>query len=75
MNLFQLAQAMQASPNPEQLIRSQLGGNPNFEQVLRMAQANPTPEGMKQVVRNVARFQGIDNAALGQFVARFGEKI
>lgn len=72
-NPMQLIQMMSGNPNPQALMQQMFGGNPVFSRAMEMSKGK-SPEQMQQMIRNVAKARGMDDAQLNQFVGRFGLK-
>ena len=71
-NPMQLMQIM-SKPNPQSLMQQMFGSNPVFNRAIEMAQGK-SPEQIQQIVRNVAKARGMDEAQLNQFIGQFGLK-
>ena len=70
---MQLIQMMSGNPNPQALMQQMFGGNPVFSRAMEMSKGK-SPEQMQQMIRNVAKARGMDDAQLNQFVGQFGLK-
>ena len=71
-NPMQLMQIMN-NPNPQALMQQMFGSNPVFNRTMEMTQGK-SPEQIQQIVRNVAKARGMDEAQLNQFIGQFGLK-
>lgn len=72
-NPMQLIQMMSGNPNPQALMQQMFAGNPVFSRAMEMSKGK-SPEQMQQMIRNVAKARGMDDAQLNQFVGQFGLK-
>lgn len=54
-------------------MQQMFGSNPVFNRTLEMTQGK-SPEQIQQIVRNVAKARGMDEAQLNQFIGQFGLK-
>ena len=70
-NPMQIMSLLQNSNNPMALLNQILGNNPQFKQVMQIAQGK-SPQELEQYVRNLAQGQNID---LKQLASQFGLKI
>lgn len=70
-NPLQLIGMLQNANNPMALMQQVLGTNPQFKQVMQIAQGK-SPQELEQYVRNLAQGQNID---LKQLAYQFGLKI
>lgn len=70
-NPMQLIGILQNAQNPMAIMQQLLGANPQFQQVMQIAQGK-TPQELEQYVRNLAQGQNIDLKQLGN---QFGFRI
>ena len=70
-NPLQLIGMLQNANNPMALLNQLMGNNPQFKQVMQIAQGK-SPQELEQYVRNLAQGQNID---LKQLASQFGLKI
>ena len=70
-NPMQIMGMLQNAQNPMALMQQLLGNNPQFKQVMKIAQ-DKSPAELEQYVRNLAQGQNID---LTQLASQFGLKI
>lgn len=70
-NPLQLIGMLQNSNNPMAVLQQLLGNNPQFKQVMQIANGK-SPQELEQYVRNLAQGQNID---LKQLASQFGLKI
>lgn len=68
---MQIMGMLQNAQNPMALMQQLLGNNPQFKQVMKIAQ-DKSPAELEQYVRNLAQGQNID---LTQLASQFGLKI
>ena len=70
-NPMQIIGMLQKSQNPMALMQQIFGNNPQFNQIMQIAQGK-SPQELEQYVRNLAQSQNID---LNQLANQFGLKI
>lgn len=70
-NPMQIMGMLQNAQNPMALMQQLLGNNPQFKQVMKIAQ-DKSPAELEQYVRNLAQGQNID---LTQLASQFGLNI
>lgn len=70
-NPLQLIGMLQNAQNPMALMQQILGTNPQFKQVMQIAQGK-SPQELEQYVRNLYQSQGKD---INQTASQFGLKI
>lgn len=70
-NPLQLIGLLQNAQNPMAMMQQVFGNNPQFKQVMQIAQGK-NPQELEQYVRNLAQGQNID---LKQLASQFGLKI
>ena len=70
-NPLQLIGMLQNANNPMALMQQVLGTNPQFKQVMQIAQGK-SPQELEQYVRNLYQIQGQD---INQIASQFGLKI
>lgn len=70
-NPLQLIGMLQNANNPMALMQQVLGTNPQFKQVMQIAQGK-SPQELEQYVRNLYQSQGQD---INQIASQFGLKI
>ena len=70
-NPLQLIGKLQNAQNPMALMQQVLGTNPQFKQVMQIAQGK-SPQELEQYVRNLYQSQGKD---INQTASQFGLKI
>ena len=70
-NPLQLIGVLQNANNPMALMQQVLGTNPQFKQVMQIAQGK-SPQELEQYVRNLYQSQGQD---INQIASQFGLKI
>ena len=70
-NPLQLMGMLQNSQNPMLLIQQLFGNNPQFNQIMQIAQGK-SPQELEQYVRNLANSQNID---INQLANQFGLNI
>lgn len=70
-NPLQLIEMLQNTNNPMALMRQILGSNPQFQQVMQIAQGK-SPAQLEQYVRNLAKGQNIN---ISQLANQFGLNI
>ena len=70
-NPLQLIGMLQNANNPMVLMQQVLGTNPQFKQVMQIAQGK-SPQELEQYVRNLYQSQGQD---INQIASQFGLKI
>ena len=70
-NPLQLIGMLQNAQNPMALMQQVLGTNPQFKQVMQIAQGK-SPQELEQYVRNLYQSQGQD---INQIASQFGLKI
>jgi hypothetical protein len=70
-NPLQLIGMLQNAQNPMALMQQVLGTNPQFKQVMQIAQGK-SPQELEQYVRNLYQSQGKD---INQTASQFGLKI
>ena len=70
-NPMQIMALLQNSNNPMALLNQLMGNNPQFKQVMQIAQGK-SPQELEQYVRNLYQSQGKD---INQTASQFGLKI
>ena len=70
-NPMQLISMLQNSNNPMAVLQQLLGNNPQFKQVMQIANGK-SPQELEQYVRNLYQSQGLD---INQKASQFGLKI
>ena len=70
-NPMQILSMLQNAQNPMGLMQQMFGNNPQFNQIMQIAQGK-SPQELEQYVRNLAQSQNID---LNQLANQFGLKI
>ena len=70
-NPLQLIGMLQNSNNPMAVLQQLLGNNPQFKQVMQIANGK-SPQELEQYVRNLYQSQGLD---INQKASQFGLKI
>ena len=70
-NPLQLMGMLQGASNPMVLMQQLFGSNPQFRQVMQIAQGK-SPQELEQYVRNVCKNQNID---INQLANQFGLKL
>ena len=70
-NPMQLIGMLQNSNNPMAVLQQLLGNNPQFKQVMQIANGK-SPQELEQYVRNLYQSQGLD---INQKASQFGLKI
>ena len=70
-NPIQLIGMLQNANNPMALMQQVLGNNPQFQQVMKIAQGK-SPQQLEQYVRNLAHGQNVN---INQLANQFGLKI
>ena len=70
-NPLQLMGMLQGTQNPIALMQQLFGSNPQFRQVMQIAQGK-SPQELEQYVRNVCKNQNID---INQLANQFGLKL
>lgn len=70
-NPMQLVGMLQNANNPMALMQQVLGNNPQFQQVMKIAQGK-SPQQLEQYVRNLAQGQNVN---INQLANQFGLKI
>lgn len=68
---MQLVGMLQNANNPMALMQQVLGNNPQFQQVMKIAQGK-SPQQLEQYVRNLAQGQNVN---INQLANQFGLKI
>jgi hypothetical protein len=72
-NPMQLFYMLTQNPNPMGMMSQLMGGNPFFQQAMKMAEGK-NPNEIKQIVNNIASQKGITQEQLNGMFSMFGFK-
>ena len=70
-NMLQMISMLTQSPNPMMLLQQIMGSNPQFKQIMQIANGK-SPQELEQYVRNLYQSQGQD---INQIASQFGLKL
>lgn len=70
-NPMQLLQMLSNASNPMAMMQQMFGNNPQFQQVMQIAQ-NKSPQELEQYTRNLCKTQGVD---INNIANMFGIKL
>lgn len=72
-NPMQLFYMLSQNPNPMSMMSQLMGGNPFFQQAMKMTEGK-NPNEIKQIVNNIASQKGITQEQLNGMFSMFGFK-
>ena len=72
-NPMQLFFMLAQNPNPMGMMNQMMGGNPFFQQAVKMAEGK-SPAEMKTIINNIASQKGITQEQLNGMLGMFGFK-
>lgn len=72
-NPMQLFYMLTQNPNPMGMMSQLMGGNPFFQQAMKMAEGK-NPNEIKQIISNIASQKGITQEQLNGMLGMFGFK-
>lgn len=74
MEIVQLLSQIKSSGNPTMAMQTMFGNNPAYSRAVEMSKGK-SPQEIQQIVKNLAKERGIDEAQLQQMASMFGIKL